>query len=46
MALKFEEKDADYVENIITDGDSVEFDIPNHAQVEEAKYLMDYKVVS
>lgn len=45
MKLKFQEKGQDYVETIKVNKKSVEFDVPKHAGLEEAKYLNDYEAV-
>lgn len=45
MNLKFQEKGQDYVEKIKINNKSVEFDVPKHAGLEEAKDLNDYEAV-
>ena len=45
MKLKFQEKGQDYVDKIKFNNKSVEFDVPKHAGLEEAKYLNDYEAV-
>ena len=46
MKLTFHEGRGEYQETIKIDGNSVEFDVPYHNHVEDAKYLNDYDAVS
>ena len=46
LKLGFHEKGNDYIENIKIKNKSVEFDVPEHAGLDAAKYLNDYKAVS
>ena len=46
LKLKFHEKGSDYIENIKIEKKSVEFDVPQHAGLDAAKYLNDYESVS
>ena len=46
LKLGFHEKWNDYIENIKIEKERVEFDVPEHAGLDAAKYLNDYEAVS